>query len=109
MIMKLSEPNFRWTGLLTVAPSAGSTKKTRGDPAGFVALAAGLAAGADEAGLDESGVPDEQAATRTIRATRASCFMRCLLWRTFSFRGGFCATTDRTRSVRAARGEAPPG
>src|SRR5262245_12510229 len=75
MIMKFSEPNLRWTGLFTVAPSAGSTKNTRGEPAGFAALPAGEA---DEAGFDESGVPDEHAATKTVRATRASCFMRCL-------------------------------
>jgi hypothetical protein len=76
MIMKLSVPNFRCTsGPLTVAPSFGSAKNTRGPAAGGGAAAGAGVAARLEAGVD-SGVLDEHAATKTNRATDASCFIR---------------------------------
>src|SRR5215211_4893264 len=74
-------PKRSITGLLTVAPSVGSTKKTRGDPleAGFAADAAGAAVDVVVAAGFGS-LPPHAAAAATVSPTASRCsdltFMR---------------------------------
>src|SRR5262245_61022562 len=69
-IVTPSDPNFIFRGLVTDAPSAGSTKNARGPAgAGGGVAAAGAAV---SAGLASSAGGVEHAAIVTIRAGRAS-------------------------------------
>src|SRR5258708_23212900 len=62
-------PNFKWTGLLTVAPVAGSTKNTRG-PLDEAIDAGGVLAGVDAAGF--AGSEELHAASTTAPARAAN-------------------------------------